>query len=144
MTAVPLAKARREPVFGGKAAQLGAGIRAGLPVPDGFALSADLVAAIARGGQGALPQLGPICAQLGDTLAVRSSAVAEDSAAASFAGQHTSVLNVSGVDAVCRAVKAVWRSRSSESALAYCQRVGADTSVRVGAVVQQLIPAEIA
>jgi pyruvate,water dikinase len=144
MTAVPLVEARNEPVFGGKAVQLGAGIRAGLPVPDGFALSADLVAAIARVERTAHPQLAPICAQLGDTLAVRSSAVGEDSAAASFAGQHTTVLNVSGLDAVLRAVAAVWQSGSSESALAYRRRVGADAGVHVGVVVQRLIPAEVA
>ncbi len=41
MIAVQLAEAHDESAFGGKAVQLGAAVRAGLPVPAGFALTAD-------------------------------------------------------------------------------------------------------
>ena len=75
---------------------------------------------------------------------MRSSAIGEDSAAASFAGQHTTVLNVHGVAATVRAVEAVWRSAWSESALAYRRRVGATGPVRMGVVVQRLVAAEVA
>jgi phosphoenolpyruvate synthase/pyruvate phosphate dikinase len=50
---------------------------------------------------------------------VRSSATAEDSAAASFAGIHQSFLNVTGPDAVCAAVKGCYASLWTPQALAY-------------------------
>jgi pyruvate,water dikinase len=144
MTAVPLADARDQRAFGGKAVQLGAAIRAGLPVPEGFALAAELVEAVARGDQAALADVGAVCSRLTGPLAVRSSAVGEDSAAASFAGQHATFLNMCGVAAVVQAVGAVWRSASSQSALAYRRRVGAEGDVRMGVVVQKLVAADVA
>jgi hypothetical protein len=48
-TAVALAEAYDEGELGGKAVQLGAATRAGLPVPEGVALPAALVAAVAAG-----------------------------------------------------------------------------------------------
>jgi len=142
--AAPLADARDERTFGGKAVQLGAAIRAGLPVPDGVALAADLVEAVARGDRAARATLGEVGDRLAGPLAVRSSAIGEDSDAASFAGQHATVLNVHGVGATARAVEAVWRSGWSESAGAYRRRVGAAGPVRMGVVVQQLVAADVA
>jgi pyruvate,water dikinase len=144
VNAVPLADARDEGAFGGKAVQLGAAIRAGLPVPDGFALSADLVAALARGDRAARATLDEVGDRLAGPFAVRSSAVGEDSSAASFAGQHATVLNAHGVAATAQAVAAVWRSATSESALAYRRRVGALGPVRMGVVVQRLVAADVA
>ncbi|HUG64374.1 MAG TPA: PEP/pyruvate-binding domain-containing protein [Gaiellaceae bacterium] len=144
MTTVPLADARDGRVFGGKAVQLGAAIRAGLPVPDGIALAEELVEAVARGDQAARALLRELCARLTGPLAVRSSAIGEDSVAASFAGQHATFLNVQGVTAVIQAVGAVWSSASSQSALAYRQRVGVEGPVRMGVVVQRLVAADVA
>ena len=124
--------------------QLGAAIRAGLPVPDGFALAADLVAAVAEGDQAARAILDEVGDRLVGPFAVRSSAIGEDSAAASFAGQHATVLNVHGPAATAQAVATVWRSAWSESALAYRRRVGAAGSVRMGVVVQSLVTADVA
>ena len=144
MNAVPLADACDERAFGGKAVQLGAAIRAGLPVPDGFALGADLVEAVAQGDQEARATLDKLGAWLAGPFAVRSSAIGEDSAAASFAGQHTTVLNVHDMDAIAQAVATVWRSAWSASALAYRRRVGAEGPVRMGVVVQKLVAADVA
>ncbi len=144
MNAVPLADARDERSFGGKAVQLGAAIRAGLSVPDGFALAADLVAAVAQGDQAAHATLDEVADRLPGPFAVRSSAIGEDSAAASFAGQHATVLNVHGVAATAQAVAAVWHSAWSESALAYRHRVGVVGPVRMGVVVQRLVAADVA
>ena len=47
------------------------------------------------------------------SVAVRSSATAEDSPTASFAGQHESYLNVAGIDNVLHAVKKCYASLTS-------------------------------
>src|SRR5262249_42931702 len=57
-------------------------------------------------------------------LAVRSSATAEDGAAASFAGIHRSVLNVRGIEATLAAVKGCYASLWTPQALAYRRRFG--------------------
>ena len=142
--AVALEDARAEHDFGGKAVALGAAIRAGLPVPESFALDAGLVDALARGHDEARALLDELCARLAGPLAVRSSAVGEDSPAACFAGQHATVLGVQGAAAAAEAVRTVRRSAHTESALAYRERVGADGSVRIGAVIQRLVDAETA
>ena len=53
------------------------------------------------------------------TVAVRSSANAEDSETASFAGQHDSFLNVTGVADVLDAVKKCYASLFNERAIKY-------------------------
>ncbi len=52
-------------------------------------------------------------------LAVRSSAVGEDGAAASFAGQFDSVLHIANADALQRAVRTCWASYWSERSIYY-------------------------
>ncbi len=56
---------------------------------------------------------------LGDEVIVRSSAIGEDSQAASFAGQLDSIPDVRGEAAVARAIVRVWASRWSARALTY-------------------------
>jgi pyruvate,water dikinase len=78
-------------------------------------------------------------------VAVRSSAVDEDGAAASFAGQHETYLNITGLDAVAYAVARCWASARSERALEYRRRQGlALDAVRLAVLVQQLVPADTA
>ena len=77
-------------------------------------------------------------------LAVRSSCVDEDSAEASFAGQHLTLLNVPSVDAVGAALREIWWSANSDSAITYRQRVGLFTRPSVGVVVQTLLDPEVA
>lgn len=144
MIAVQLAEARDESAFGGKAVQLGAAVRAGLPVPAGFALTVDLVETVARGRPASQAKLAAVCARLTGPLAVRSSGVGEDSATASFAGQHATVLGVRGFPAVTEAVEVVWRSASSEAALAYRRRMGVSPAVRIGVVIQEMVAADAA
>lgn len=54
---------------------------------------------------------------------VRSSAPCEDSAAASFAGLHESIVNVRGTSALLDAVRKVWASLWSDRALLYRQEL---------------------
>jgi phosphohistidine swiveling domain-containing protein len=76
-------------------------------------------------------------------LAVRSSATAEDSAGASFAGQHATLLNVQGADAVFDSILVCWASLYGATALHYRRAKGvADRAPAMAVVVQALVPAE--
>jgi len=79
------------------------------------------------------------------TVAVRSSATAEDLPDISFAGQQETYLNVQGPDAVLEAIKRCWASLWTARAIGYRQRHGVDQGVvSLAAVVQLLVPAEAA
>ena len=77
-------------------------------------------------------------------LAVRSSAADEDGADASFAGQHLTLLNVPSRDHLTDAIREIWWSANSDSAITYRQRVGLFTRPSIGVVVQQLLDPEVA
>ena len=126
--------------FGGKAVQLGEALRAGLPVPDGFALSARWVDRVVSGDETALEELRGLLPELRQHVAVRSSAVGEDSAGASFAGQHATCLHIEpAVDAILAAVRHVWESGRTDAARAYRQRLGVEGEPQVGIVVQRMV-----
>ena len=136
---VPLEQARDDALFGSKAVGLGEAARAGLPLPPGVALSGTVVEAVAGGDLAAAAEVGSLVRPLGGPLAVRSSAVDEDGADASFAGQHLTLLNVPSADAVGAALCEVWWSANSDSAITYRQRVGLFARPSVGVVVQALL-----
>jgi len=108
------------------------------------ALSGDLVEAVASGNEKALGTVAKAIAALQAPFAVRSSAVDEDGAAASFAGQHLTVLNVHSAADVPAAVREVWWSANSDSAITYRQRVGLFTRPSVGVIVQTLLNPDVA
>ena len=141
---VPLEKALDHRLFGSKAVGLGQAIRDGLPVPAGVALSGSIVEAVAAGEDSAISEVVKFAKPLGGPLAVRSSAVDEDGAAASFAGQHLTLLNVPSAEALNSALSDVWWSANSDSAITYRQRVGLFTRPSVGVVVQRLLDPESA
>lgn len=138
-----LAEATDPAAFGGKAVQLAAAIRAGLPVPAGFVLSSEHVDATAGGDPAALAALEASCVAT-TPCAVRSSAIGEDSAAASFAGTHQSVLGVFGFAAVVQAIRQVHASGREPGARAYRARLGLARASRMAVVVQELVDAEVA
>jgi len=79
------------------------------------------------------------------TVAVRSSATAEDLPGLSFAGQQETYLNVSGSTEVLAAVRRCWASLWTARAIAYRKRHSIDqTTVSLAVVVQLLVPADAA
>jgi len=138
-SAVPFTKAHEVSLYGSKAVGLGEAARQRLPVPPGVALSGDLVEAVASGDEKAIEKVRHAITELRPPFAVRSSAVDEDGAAASFAGQHLTLLNVHSEADVPGAVREVWWSANSDSAITYRQRVGKFTRPSVGVVVQSLL-----
>ena len=150
-------------VAGGKGASLAAMTRAGLNVPPGFVICADVMASLidtqavrdcARrlDWQGAqefvgrcqppIDEIGAAYDRLGGLVAVRSSACAEDSDEASFAGQQETFLQVDGADEVCRRVVDCWASFFSERALFYRSQKGSLDDLEMAVVVQTMIAAE--
>jgi pyruvate,water dikinase len=141
--AVPLEDAVDESRFGGKAVSLSRSLRSGLPVPEGCSLDVEAVESIASSGEPDAACI-ELLSALGGRVAVRSSAVGEDARDASFAGQHTTVLNVASPATLVRAIAEVWRSAHTESALAYRARMHVAGPPRIAVVVQRLVDADCA
>ncbi|MGW5113320.1 PEP/pyruvate-binding domain-containing protein [Nocardia sp. NPDC004123] len=170
---------RRAGEIGGKTRGLYSLIDLGLPVPDGFAITAqayrDAIAAT-----GADASIAEILASADDDeaksqrirevfaamrlpdalaaeitrayteidappVAVRSSGIAEDTAAASFAGQHDTYLWVEGADNVCAHVVRCWASLFNAGAIGYRRRFSIPPEdVAMAVVVQRMVAARAA
>jgi len=84
-------------------------------------------------------------AELGDDVpvAVRSSALGEDSQDATYAGQQETYLWVRGADHVCDAVRDCWVSLYSPPAMTYRARLGVAGEPAMGVAVQLMVDAEV-
>jgi phosphohistidine swiveling domain-containing protein len=152
----------QHPAAGGKGGTLARLYQAGYPVPEGFVIlpsgfGADVPSGDGSSGDvpsgdelpaGAWAEVQAHLARLrGDdpqaAFAVRSSALAEDSARASFAGEFETVLDARTDEAVRSAIHTVRQSRHSERVRAYCQARGLDPDQEMAVVVQRLVPAEV-
>jgi pyruvate,water dikinase len=135
---------------GGKGLSLGLMAGAGLPVPAGFCLTTASHRALGKKPLSndpiLLAALDEAYRDLGGGLvAVRSSATAEDSANASFAGQQETILGVEGEADLHQAVERCWASLDSERSAAYRRQQGvSDEGLAMAVVVQRLVPAEAA
>lgn len=125
---------------GAKAARLGALLRDGERVPDGFCVAGTGADALALASE-AYRLLG-----LDVDVAVRSSASAEDGSEASFAGQFETVLNVRGEEALADALARCWASATGTRAESYRNRSGnADGEpLQMAVLVQRMVPARAA
>jgi pyruvate,water dikinase len=149
---------------GGKGASLAAMTAAGLPVPPGFVIAASVLERSVDAGRlrelalagahaeaqalvlRARPPRDAISAAYaglgGGRVAVRSSATAEDSEAASFAGQQETYLGVEGDEQVCARVVDCWASFFSERALFYRGHKGSLEDLGMAVVVQAMVEAD--
>jgi pyruvate,water dikinase len=158
---------------GGKGASLARMTSLGLPVPPGFVIPADALAAALPDGGTELRELAmrrdaagaeqliqtveldpglrravlTAYAELGADdvpVAVRSSACAEDSQEASFAGQQETYLHVRGGDDVRSRIRDCWASFFSERALFYREQKGSLEDLGMAVVVQRMVQADVA
>lgn len=131
---------------GGKGGSLARLAQAGYPVPEGFVVlpsafdDGDLKPEAWAESQAAVAQLRG--SNENTAFAVRSSALAEDSAQASFAGEFETVLNVYTDDAIRRAIDSVHDSRHAERVHAYSRHRGMNEEHEIAIVVQKLVLAE--
>jgi pyruvate,water dikinase len=132
---------------GGKGGTLARLYQARYPVPDGFvimpsAFDGDILKP--KAWQQVVEHLERFRQVNGKTaFAVRSSALAEDSAYASFAGEFETVLDVHTDEAVRAAIYQVHQSRKAERVKAYSQAKGLDEEQDIAVVVQVLVRADI-
>lgn len=82
--------------------------------------------------------------QMQTPIAVRSSAIGEDSEAASFAGQHATILNVTTLSQLISAITEVVQSALSLSAAGYRKKLGVEGTPSMGIVLQELFIPESA
>jgi pyruvate, water dikinase len=134
-------RARDADRFGGKSASLGELLHAGIPVPSGFAISTSAGENLTEALR---DEIAARHAELGDEVpvAVRSSALGEDSAEATFAGQQDTYLWVRGIDAVYEAVRGCWASLHSAEAVAYRERFGVQNPA-MGVTIQRMVDAAV-
>lgn len=136
-------------LVGGKAANLSSLARVYHRVPDGFSLPVTVMDEahpldLRNEITAAISDL-MNCHSLPDFIAaVRSSAVDEDGATASFAGQHETYLNIVGADAIIQAVTRCWESARSEHALDYRRQQGLSVErPQIAVLVQQLVASDV-
>lgn len=127
---------------GGKGASLGEMFNARLPVPPGFVIATEaynkpLTPALEKEIFNAFEHLKT------KKVAVRSSAIAEDSKTSSWAGQLESYLNIAKENLI-KNIKKCWSSIKSERALAYAnERNLSEEQLTVAVVVQKMIDSEV-
>jgi pyruvate,water dikinase len=148
---------------GGKGASLATMTAEELPVPPGFVITSaafaaavdsgalreamsrkDIEAARALVGAAQPPRelIEQAFAQLKGLVAVRSSACAEDSDGASYAGQQETFLNTDGLEAVLHYVVECWLSFFTDRAVFYRQEKGSLADVAMAVVVQQMVDSQ--
>lgn len=118
--------------IGGKAAQLGALVRAGLPVPEGFVIPVGFC----LGEQRFRAAILEAAQQLAGPLMVRSSATVEDAAGAPFPGVFESVAEVAPTEVVAAAER-VRASAGAPAAKLYAEALDIDAKTVAMAVVVQ-------
>jgi len=130
------------PSAGGKGRVLAALFQKGFPVPDGCvvlpaAFEGDVLTDAAW--EEVKAQLSRLRQRQAFSFAVRSSALSEDSAQASFAGEFESVLDVRTDQQIREAIPAVRKSRHSARVQTYSQAKGLDQGDHTVAVILQKI-----
>ncbi|MHB8528094.1 MAG: PEP/pyruvate-binding domain-containing protein [Caulobacteraceae bacterium] len=132
-----------EGVAGGKGASLARLCRLGVSPPPFFVISARAYREMGEGSasEALIEELRQALAKLDVSggVAVRSSAIGEDAADASFAGLYHTSLDVRGLEAVAEAVRTCWASYRGEAAAQYRRSRGGADEGAMAVVVQEMV-----
>lgn len=132
---------------GGKGGMLARMLHAGYPVPDGFIVFPQAFQGETLGEKAwkeIIVFLGKLRRDYPNvSFAVRSSALSEDSASASFAGEFESVLDVKTDEDIFEALHVVHHSQYSERVQAYSAVKGFEEAHQMAVVIQVMVPSEI-
>jgi pyruvate,water dikinase len=146
-----LDECREKSLAGGKAVNLGILIRAGFTVPDGFCITTDAYRYWAGTKSEEIPadltdEITRAYRAMGSpSVAVRSSATAEDMSEASMAGQYDTFLDIADEDSLLNRIRCCWASLDSPRTRAYLKEHGIELSqVAMAVVVQRLVPSDVA
>lgn len=133
---------------GGKGKNLIALDRYDFPVPKGFIVTVDAYSLFSSQGRMPVPVSKAVTEYYrrlveisgSRSVSIRSSALGEDGAAASFAGQFDTYLNVRGVRSVLEHVVKCWRSLHSERSTLYRKMMKIpDEGLKMAVVVQTML-----
>lgn len=132
-------------LVGGKGASLGAMYHAGVSIPPGFIVTTEVYKNFLT--KPFSPDIRKEISLAFDNLrtervAVRSSAIAEDSTTSSWAGQLETYLNVTK-DNLIESIKKCWASMQSGRAKAYAQKQKLAGDQQVAVVIQKMIDSEV-
>jgi pyruvate,water dikinase len=97
---------------------------------------------LAPASQALVDALGERSPALGKRYAVRSSALDEDSAGYSFAGQYETALGLPSVDDIITAIGACVHSADSARIAAYRSASAQESTPVVGVLIQEMVPAD--
>jgi phosphohistidine swiveling domain-containing protein len=138
-------EATNNAVVGPKASRLATLLQKGFAVPSACVLTVNAYQqGLTEAVQKAIATAFDSLQTRGHTIfAVRSSAIAEDTESASYAGMQDTVLGVEDVEGMVEAVKSVWQSYSAAHVETYRQQMqGGDGGIAV--IIQKQVGAEVA
>ncbi|MCG8481802.1 MAG: PEP-utilizing enzyme [Clostridia bacterium] len=133
--------------FGTKAVNLGLLMQKDFNVPKGYAISKSFTNKIRNNGfqlaEEDLTLLQELYNQMGHTpIAVRSSAISEDTEGTSFAGQYDTVLSINDYEAYLKAIEVCIKSSDSENVTDYADKMQVANQHEIALIVQTMITGE--
>jgi len=135
---LPLTESTDVAMVGGKAAALANMLHAGISVPPGFVITTAVTALTPDLEASILDRFDALHASF---VAVRSSAVGEDSGDAAWAGQLDTFLNTTR-DELIDNIKKCWESAQSERAASYAQQRSLQAT-KPAVIVQAMVQSEV-
>ncbi len=129
--------------IGGKAKNLSFLISKKFQIPETYVCTWDAYFSYLKEGSAVTKIIGDELARKIDFnkhYAIRSSANIEDNKSFSFAGQFKSILNVTGMENILKAIETIWSSADSKSVRSYLKKTGMDEDeIKMAVIIQEMV-----